>query len=165
MSAPRRPAVGFLLAAALVVAWAVPPALAAESRQYDAQGRLTDVAYQNGSSLHYAYDANGNILSIVTSLATAVDETGSPLQFALGPTTPNPGAGARSIAFSTPSSGRVTLRVFDAAGRLVSTLVDRELPAGRHVARFTGDAWAGGVYYYRLTFGAKARTGRMVVLR
>ena len=140
-------------------------ALASETYTYDAMDRLTDVAYQNGGSLHYTYDANGNILSIVTSLATAVEASSAPLQFELGPATPNPGSGARQIVFSTPSSGRVTLRVFSVAGREVATLIDRDLPAGRHVVRFGSDRMADGVYYYRLTLGARALTGRMVVLQ
>lgn len=142
------------------------PALAAETYQYDAIGRLTDVAYANGGSLHYTYDANGNILSIVTSLATAVDQgTGSPLQFALGPTTPNPGSGARNLVFTIPSEGHVTLRVFDVSGREVSTLVDRDLPPGRQSVQFFTDRWADGVYYYRLALGSRTLKGRLTVLR
>lgn len=141
-------------------------ARASENYQYDAQGRLTDVAYQNGGQLHYNYDANGNILSILTSLATAVDEAGAPLRFALGPTSPNPGSGARNLTFMIPSSAHVSLRVFDVSGREVATLVDHDLPAGRHQVRFFTDGWAAGVYYYRLTMdAAEAKSGRMVVIR
>ena len=152
---------------AIAIALAVPAsrALATETDTYDAIGRLTDVAYQNGGSLHYTYDANGNILSIVTSLATAVEESGAPLDFALGPTTPNPGSGPRSIVFTTPSRGHVTLRVFDVSGHEVATLYDRVLDPGRYVARFSSGLWAGGVYFYRLEMGGRVRVGRMVVLR
>ena len=150
------------LALALVAA---APAFAAESYTYDTQSRLTDVSYQNGSSLHYTYDANGNILSIVTSLAAAVDADGAPLQFALGPTTPNPGGGARDVTFTLPSPGRVVLRVFDVTGRLQATLVDRDLERGHHDVRFSSERWGAGVYFYRLELAGKQRSGRMVVLR
>jgi len=121
-------------------------ALAAETYQYDTLGRLTDVSYANGGSLHYTYDANGNVLSVVTSLATAVDgNPGKPLRFALGPATPNPGSGPRNLVFTIPTRGHVTLRVFDVAGREVSTLVDRDLPAGRQSVHFFTDGWANGV--------------------
>lgn len=159
----RRAVMPACLATALFTAL---PGFAAETYQYDAIGRLTDVAYANGGSLHYTYDANGNILSIVTSLATAVDQgTGSPLQFALGPTTPNPGSGARNLVFTIPSEGHVTLRVFDVSGREVSTLVDRDLPAGRQSVQFFTDRWADGVYYYRLALGSRTLKGRLTVLR
>ena len=156
---------GAAVALALSVLGAPAPGLGAETYQYDTIGRLTDVAYANGGSFHYTHDANGNLLSIVTSLATAVEDGAAPLQFALGPSTPNPGSGARSIAFSTPARGQVTLRVFDVAGREVATLFDRALDPGRYVARFSADRWAAGVYFYRLSLGARVLRGRMVVLR
>lgn len=163
---PRRDTcAAFAVAIVSTLALLAAPAHAAETYTYDTQSRLTDIAYQNGGSLHYTYDANGNILSVITSLATAVDE-GSPVyQFALGPTTPNPGGGARDVTFSLPAPGRVVLRVFDVGGRLEATLVDRNLERGRHDVRFFTDRWSAGVYFYRLESAGKIRSGRMVVLR
>lgn len=150
------------LALALIAA---VPAFAAESYTYDNQSRLTDVVYQNGGALHYTYDANGNILSIITSLAAAAEDAEVAYQFALGPTSPNPGGGMRDVSFTMPSQGHVTLRVFDVAGRLQATLVDRDLERGRHDVRFFSDRWSAGVYYYRLESAGRVRSGRMVVLR
>jgi len=164
MRSHRDPRVEFALAIAFALVWAAP-APAAETYSYDTQSRLTDVSYQNGGSLHYTYDANGNIISIVTSLATAVEDASATFQFALGPTTPNPGGGTRNVSFTLPSRGRVALRVFDVAGRLEATLVDRDLDKGRHDVRFFTDRWSAGVYYYRLELAGKTRSGRMVVLR
>ena len=157
-------AVAFILALCVLALWAAP-APAAETYGYDTMSRLIDVAYQNGCAIHFTYDANGNILSIITSLAAAVDADGAPLQFALGPTTPNPGSGARDVSFSLAAPGRVTLRVFDVTGRLQATLVDRDLERGRHDVRFFSDRWTAGVYFYRLESAGKVRSGRMVVLR
>ena len=141
------------------------PGHAAESYQYDPVGRLSDVSYDNGGSIHYAYDANGNILSVVTSLATAVDDQETTLQFALGRAAPNPGGSARNVFFTLPARARVALRVFDVTGRLTATLVDRDLDRGRHNVRFFTDRWAAGVYFFRLESAGKVRSGRMVVLR
>jgi len=166
MLKPRRDTcAAFTVAIVSALALWATPAPAAETYTYDTRSRLTDVAYQNGGSLHYTYDANGNILSIVTSLAAAVGEESASLQFALGATTPNPGGGARDVSFSLPSPGRVELRVFDVTGRLQATLVDRDLDKGRHDVRFVTDRWGAGVYYYRLESAGKVRSGRMVVLR
>ena len=48
------------------------------------------------------------------------------------------------------------LQVFDAAGRLVKTLVNETLPAGQHAIAWSGETEAGqtapsGIYYYRLS--------------
>ena len=107
---------------------------AAETYAHDPQGRLTDAIYQNGSSIHYVYDANGNLVSIVTSFSsTGVGPgTAQTFQFSLGAAVPNPGSGPRTLSFSVASAGRVTLRAVDIAGRAVATLYDRELPPGRY---------------------------------
>jgi len=163
--AHKDPRVAFAFTTVFVLlAWAAP-CLAAESYTYDTQSRLTDLSYANGGSLHYTYDANGNVLSIITSLATGVEDNGAPLQFALGPTTPNPGSGPRNMAFTIPARAHVTLRVFDVAGREVATLYDRVLDAGRYNAQFSTDRWGNGVYFYRLETAGHVRSGRMVVLR
>ena len=165
MSARPRWIPGLLLGA-LVLAGGVPASSATETHAYDALGRLTDVAYANGGLLHYTYDANGNLLSTVTSLAaTAAEGVRPTYDFALGQALPNPGSGPRDIAFSTPTRAHVTLRAFDVSGRVVATLVDGTLDAGRHNLRFFTDRWGNGVYFYRLEIAGQVRSGRMVVLR
>ncbi len=48
----------------------------AETYTYDAVGRLTSVAYGDGSSMTYTYDPNGNLLSIIAAGCTDVDDDG-----------------------------------------------------------------------------------------
>jgi YD repeat-containing protein len=165
VSTPLKISRSVLRGAALVGLFVLQGPTAVENYQHDAIGRLIDVAYANGSSFHYTYDANGNLLSIVTSLATAVGDESAPLQFALGPTTPNPGSGARNMAFTIPARGHVALRVFDVSGREVATLYNRVLDPGRYNAQFSTDRWGNGVYFYRLETAGHVRSGRLVVLR
>lgn len=142
------------------------PVRAGETYAHDAQGRLSDAAYNDGSSIHYTYDANGNVLSILSSPATAVDpKTPATFEFALGPVTPNPGGGNRRIAFSIATAGHVSLRVTDVGGRSVATLFDHTLTPGRYNVAFTSARWPGGVYFYRLESAGRSRTGRFIVER
>jgi hypothetical protein len=83
---------------------------------------------------------------------------------------PNPTRGASRIPFSLPRSGRVSLKVYDPAGRVVATLVDAVLPAGPHAATWGGEVAPGrrvpgGVYFYRLETPAGSLSKRMIVLR
>ena len=62
------------------------------------------------------------------------------------------------------------LDVVDPQGRLVRVLVDGELPAGSHDARWdgrdeSGRAMASGVYLSRLRADDVAETGKMVLVR
>ena len=71
---------------------------------------------------------------------------------------PNPGPGARAIRFGLPTSSAVTLRVFDAAGRMVRTLETGVLPAGEFRSSWDlrddgGSLVPSGVYFVRLAMG------------
>jgi hypothetical protein len=93
-----------------------------------------------------------------------------PRKFLLGAPRPNPFNPQTHISFAVPEPGRVDLRVYNIAGRVVSVLVDRDLLAGTHEAVWDGRTDAGrdagsGVYFYRLQAGGKAETRRMVLIR
>jgi YD repeat-containing protein len=153
----------------LAVLWfvVVTPARAGETYAHDALGRPTDAAYADGSSIHYTYDVNGNLLSIVSSGATTAVGPHGPevFAFALGPATPNPGSGDRRIAFTIATAGHVRLRVTDVAGRAVAMLYDRDLTPGHYTASFSSARWAGGVYFYRLESSGRSLSGRLIVER
>jgi flagellar hook assembly protein FlgD len=64
----------------------------------------------------------------------------------------------------------MSLRVFDARGRLVRTLVEGYREAGPGSARWDGrdrrgTAVASGVYFYRLTVGGERLTRRMHLVK
>ena len=98
------------------------------------------------------------------------DEPPLPRADALEPNYPNPFNPSTTIAFSVAAPGRVTLRVYDVSGRLVRTLLDGTMPAGRHEARWDGRtdrgaAAASGVYFCRLATPLSTKTQRIVLLR
>ena len=69
----------------------------------------------------------------------------------LGPAVPNPFTRDLDLSFSLERAGLVRLRVLDATGRRVRTLVDGSFPAGTHPARWDGSDASGrelpnGVY-------------------
>jgi hypothetical protein len=83
---------------------------------------------------------------------------------------PNPSAGQTEIAFVLPADSRVTLHVYDVAGRLVRTLVDGTMPAGVHRAGWNGAddrgrAARSGLYFAKLEVGKTVRSERILLLR
>ncbi len=83
---------------------------------------------------------------------------------------PNPFTGATTIGFQMPQSGHASLRVFDPAGRLIRTLLDGQLSAGRHDALWEGMDAAGkpvgsGFYLYELRAAGQTLTGRTTLIR
>jgi len=74
------------------------------------------------------------------------------------------------IRFEMDQPGRATLRVFDAAGRMVRCLLDDHLDAGTHRTSWDGRNEGGepvtsGVYFCRLDAGAVADQRSIVWLR
>lgn len=59
-----RPALRHLWVLVFSLSLGAPSAFSATvSYTYDARHRLTDVAYDNGATVHYSYDATGNRLT------------------------------------------------------------------------------------------------------
>jgi plastocyanin len=78
---------------------------------------------------------------------------------------PNPFNPATTISFSFPSKSYVSLKVFDALGRVVAVLVADELPAGRYARQWNVAASPSGVYFYRLQVGTFAETKKLIVIK
>lgn len=95
----------------------------------------------------------------------------TPLVFRLFQNAPNPATnGNTAISYTTTKKGPVALKIFDSAGRLVRTLVDRNEDAGQKTIYWDGRAnnhqpVAAGVYFYRLTAKNKSATKKMVLVR
>jgi len=83
---------------------------------------------------------------------------------------PNPFNPSTHIAFDLPSAGPVSMRVLDASGRVVRTLIDDDRSAGPHAVRWDGTDGAGlpvasGVYFYRIEAAGEVLSQRMVLLK
>lgn len=83
---------------------------------------------------------------------------------------PNPFRPATTIGFSVPQEGPARLRVFDAEGRLVRTLLDGPAVPGEHQVIWNGRTADGaplpaGMYFFRLDHAQGTGTGRTVLVR
>ncbi len=84
---------------------------------------------------------------------------------------PNPFNPSTMIRYYLPEDTEVTLGVYDAAGRLVVSLAEREKqPGGYHELEWNGrdsrgKAVASGVYFCRLGAGKQTRTLKIILLR
>ena len=81
-----------------------------------------------------------------------------PATYALRQNLPNPFTDQTAIAYDLPVASGVGLRIFDAQGRLVRTVVSQEHPAGRYSAVWDGNDDGGrpvsaGVYLLRMVAG------------
>ena len=83
---------------------------------------------------------------------------------------PNPFTSSTQLQFSLPRDGRVSLRVHDLQGRVVRTLADGVMPAGRHHVQWRGRGDDGGVlpnglYFVRLAHPQGVLHRRVTLIR
>jgi hypothetical protein len=95
---------------------------------------------------------------------------GVPCVVALYGSHPNPFTAGTRIGYAIPEESHVTIRIYDASGRLARTLVDVSQPAGAYSISWDGSDRKGnpveaGVYLYRLSVGTKTLTRRTIVVR
>ena len=77
---------------------------------------------------------------------------------------PNPFQPSTTIEYRLEEEARVSLAIFDAAGRKVSMLVDAIVPAGTHTAQVDGASLTPGVYFYRLVAGDVTEHRKLTLL-
>lgn len=85
--------------------------------------------------------------------------------FMLFQNSPNPFSVSTGIAWAIPESGHVLLEVMDITGRKVAQLVNGTETKGIHESRFEAGNLQEGAYIARLSFGNKALTKRMMVIK
>jgi len=83
---------------------------------------------------------------------------------------PNPFNPMTKIRFSLPAAGAVELRVFDASGRLVTTLASEVMGAGEHTVVWNGTDSSGrgvasGVYFSSLRTDAGSLLQKMLLMK
>jgi hypothetical protein len=120
-----------------------------------------------------AVDIHGNESSYAVlgpGMVTGDDPDQTPAATFLSQNYPNPFNPNTAVVFGLRSGGHVSLSIYDASGRLVRTLVEGELTAGRYEESWNGTgadgkAVSSGVYFYRLITKEFDETRKMILLR
>ncbi len=88
-----------------------------------------------------------------------------PKEYALFANYPNPFNPSTIISYQIPKDGMVTLKVFDALGREVKTLVNGFKSQGRYSVSFDASKLASGVYFYKIESGSFQSVKKMMLLK
>lgn len=88
-----------------------------------------------------------------------------PSGFSLKQNYPNPFNPSTKISYQISQNSFVTLKVYDALGREVSSLVNEEKSAGKYEVNFNAVNLATGVYFYKLTANNFTQTNKMLLIK
>jgi Secretion system C-terminal sorting domain len=88
-----------------------------------------------------------------------------PKKFELMQNYPNPFNPITTIKYSLPTSVKVELKIFDALGRKVTTLVNAKQLAGSYAIQVKLPKIASGVYFYKITAGKFQQVKKMLLIK
>jgi hypothetical protein len=104
--------------------------------------------------------AMGNVITAIHQIGTE-----TPTSFALNQNYPNPFNPVTNISYMIPKSSKVSLKVYDIKGQLISTLFEGNQNEGIYLTQFDGSKLASGVYFYKLEAGDFKEVRKMTLLK
>ncbi len=88
-----------------------------------------------------------------------------PTEFALWQNYPNPFNPTTVIPFDLAQSGKVRIAIYDVTGRLVKTLVDQYMTAGKQTVALDASTMPSGVYIVRMDAGGQRFTSKLTLIK
>ena len=129
----------------------------------------------NGAWILKVYDgATGNTgtldawgLTLVFEMTTGIDDplTAIPMEYQLYQNYPNPFNPATHIKFDLPKTGKVKILIYNVLGQRISTLVDKEMPAGRYNYLWKPRGIASGLYFYSIQAEGFHDVKKMILMK
>lgn len=145
------------------VQWIVPPQTPRSTRIYaviDPDNSVTNEVHENNNKGWAPLSDYGLLVNV-----NPVTNVQVPDRIELQQNFPNPFNPSTTIMFSIPSSLFTSLKIFDALGREIKTLVNEKLSAGTYTITWTAADITSGVYFYRLQSGNSVQTKKLMLIK
>lgn len=88
-----------------------------------------------------------------------------PCTFVCDPPFPNPFNSLTNITCTLSAPSPVTIRIYNTSGQLVEVLLERVMPAGKHLVAWDGKGMLSGLYFCRLEDGNHVHNAKLVLVR
>jgi len=127
---------------------------------------ITGYSYGSGTGPDFATIkySGGNVANWMPVEATVLGQP-LPQECRLEGNSPNPFNASTVLSYQLPVASHVSLRVYDTAGRLVTTLVDGWRSAGEHELTWDASEMPSGMYICRIQVGDWTESGKMVLIK
>jgi len=123
------------------------------------------------SWLKFDHNAIGGQTYLPVDLGIGVgveDEDVNPLvptQWSFDGVYPNPFNPTTSVKFGLPQSALVQAKLFNILGQEVTTLMNRNMPAGHHTLSINGENLSSGVYFLKFNAGPMEEAHKVILLK
>ncbi|MCL5030776.1 MAG: T9SS type A sorting domain-containing protein [Bacteroidetes bacterium] len=101
-----------------------------------------------------------NVISALTGINKIIPE-----KFELAQNYPNPFNPSTTIRYSIPTSNKVIMRLYDALGKEITTLVNDLKGPGIYQVRLNDGNLPSGIYFYRIEAGNFIETKKMMLIK
>ena len=145
------------------IQWIVPPSTPRATRMYvvvDPDNALTNEVHENNNRGWAPLSDYSLPVGI-----TATENTAVPENIELFQNYPNPFNPSTTITFKTSVRSMTSLKIFDAIGREVRTLVNESLSPGTYNVTMNASEMSTGVYFYRLQVGEFVQTRKLMLIK
>jgi hypothetical protein len=78
---------------------------------------------------------------------------------------PNPFNPETTIQFNLPIASEVLLEIYNSAGQLVETIVNKRMGVGHYNVKWDASQMSSGIYFYRIKAGSFIDLRKMILLR
>jgi len=125
---------------------------------------VVGIIYYSFNKYKFVPRTNADFGAIITDVDIDHDPV-VPQTFSLAQNFPNPFNPSTVIEYSLPTSGYVTLRIYNILGQEVKTLVSDMQSPGKYSVRFDASSYASGLYFYQLRAGEFLHVKKMLLLK
>ncbi len=110
---------------------------------------------------------NGCVFKTTTGGLTYITQTSTniPKLFSLSQNYPNPFNPSTKINYELPITNNVSLKVYDALGNEIETLVNEKQNAGSYSVDFNAASLPSGIYFYKLVTEKFSETKKMILVK
>ncbi len=149
------------------------PTVLAANTPNDGSESVTLPAIDN-SQARVKIEAIGNIFfdmsnanfTITSSIGIQPNQNGTPIELGISQNFPNPFNPVTLLTYSLPRKSAVTIKVYDALGREVATLINNEIKTeGFYNIEFNAAELPSGIYYYRIVAGSFSESKKMILVK
>ncbi len=78
---------------------------------------------------------------------------------------PNPFNPSTKIIFDLPKQEKVKIEIFNLLGQKIESILNKDMPAGKHEVEFSGKKLPSGIYLYQISAGGFQKVKKMILLR
>ena len=129
--------------------------------------------YANGNSVNFNHQFTGDewnyapnkIINVTPKILEGIENETNIRTYSLKQNFPNPFNPSTTIKFSVQKESFVSIKVYDIAGKEITTLVNERKAAGNYSMEYDASNLPSSIYFYRMQAGSFVSTKKLILIK